>query len=49
VDLDLEELCEFRHMAVCPCVREVMNALIVKLEHEVTIKDLKLRELNGLR
>jgi hypothetical protein len=26
VDLYLEELCEFRHMAVCPRVRDVMNA-----------------------
>jgi hypothetical protein len=35
VDLELEELCEFRHMAVRPHVREVMNALIVNLTHEV--------------
>jgi hypothetical protein len=37
LDVDLEDLCEIRHMAVRPRVREVMNALIVKLTHEVKL------------
>jgi hypothetical protein len=32
LDVDLDDLCEFRHMAVRPRVREDMNALIVNLE-----------------
>jgi hypothetical protein len=34
IDLDLEELCELRCMAVRPHVKEVMNDLIMKLTHE---------------
>jgi hypothetical protein len=49
VDLDLEELCEFRHMAVRPHVKEVMNALIVKLEHEVKIKKSNNKGLEATR
>jgi hypothetical protein len=37
IELDVEELCESRYMAVRPHVQEVMNDLIMKLTQEVKV------------